>query len=131
MPDVILTLPLGYHALNSLLNAFVPTPPQTPSGTPGGPSGHPILGFILTLPQFPPGNPNPSGTIPSITPNLQIPIGGQGGTIPFPLPGHHPLTTQPTIGTQLCWQPIQFFPLFYKLPTPMFCKHLFFVAIFK
>jgi hypothetical protein len=103
MPDVTPTLPPGYHALNALLNASVPTPPQTPSGTPGGPSfpGHPIPGFILTLPQFPSGNPNPSGTIPSITPNLQIPVGGQGGTIQFPLTGHNPVATQPSIGTQL------------------------------
>jgi hypothetical protein len=102
-PNVTPTLPPGYHALNALLNASVPTPPQTPSGTPGGPSfhGHPIPGFIPTLPQFPSGNPNPSGTIPSITPNLQIPVGGQGGTIQFPLTGHNPITTQPTIGTQL------------------------------
>jgi hypothetical protein len=60
------------NASNSLLNASVPTPPQTPAGSPGGPSfpRHPILGFIPTLPQFPFGNPNPSGTIPSIAPNL-------------------------------------------------------------
>jgi hypothetical protein len=102
-PNVTPTLPPGYHALNALLNASIPTPPQTPSGTPGGPSfpGHPIPGFIPTLPQFPSGNPNPSGTIPSITPNLQIPVGGQGGTIQLPLTGHIPITTQPSIGTQL------------------------------
>jgi hypothetical protein len=72
------TLPPGYHALNSLLNASNPTPPHTPFGTPGGPSihGHPIPGFIPTLPQFPSGNPNPSGTIPTVAPNLQIPVGG-------------------------------------------------------
>jgi hypothetical protein len=65
-PNVTPTLPPGYHALNALLNSFVPTPPQTP----GGPSGHPIPGFIPTLPQFPSSNPNPSGTISSITPNF-------------------------------------------------------------
>ena len=84
MPNVTLTLPPGYHALN----ASNPTPPQTPSGTPGAPffHGHPIPGFIPTLPQFPFGNPNPSGTIPTIAPSLQIPVGGQGGTIPFSPP---------------------------------------------
>jgi hypothetical protein len=120
MPDVIPTLPPGYHALNALLNASVPTPPQTPSGTPGGPSGHPIPGFIPTLPPFPPGNLNPSGTIPSITPNLQIPIGGQGGTIPFPLTGHNPLTTQPTIGTQ---PPVGTPPMIGG-PTPPFGQNI-------
>jgi hypothetical protein len=89
--------------LNALLNASIPTPPQTPSGSLGGPSfpGHPIPSFIPTLPQYPSGNPNPSGTIPSITPNLQIPVGGQGGTIQFSLTRHTPITTQPSIGTQL------------------------------
>jgi hypothetical protein len=55
IPNVTPTLPPGYHALNSLLNASIPTPPQTPSDSPGGPSfpGHPIPSFILTLPQFP------------------------------------------------------------------------------
>jgi hypothetical protein len=86
--------------LNALLNAYVPTPPQTPSSTPGGPSGHPIPSFIPTLPQFPSGNPNPSGTILSITPNLQIPVGGQGGTIQLPIIGHFPNTTQPSFATQ-------------------------------
>jgi hypothetical protein len=74
MPNVTPTLPPGYHALNALLNASVPTPPQTPSGTPGGPSGHPIPSFIPTLPQFPFGNPNPSGTIPTVALHLQIPL---------------------------------------------------------
>jgi hypothetical protein len=103
MTHVTPTLPPGYHALNALLNASNPTPPQTPSGTPGGPSfhGHPIPSFIPTLPQFPSGNPNPSGTIPTVAPNLQIPVGGQGGTIPFPFTRHNTITTQPTIGTQL------------------------------
>jgi hypothetical protein len=64
IPDVILTLPPGYHALNALLNASNPTPPQTPAGSPG------ILSFIPTLPPFPLGNPNPSGTIPTAAPNL-------------------------------------------------------------
>jgi hypothetical protein len=89
--------------LNALLNASIPTPLQTPSGTPGGPSfpGHPIPGFIPTLPQFPSGNPNPSGTILSITPNLQTLVGGKGGIIQLPLTRHFPNTTQPLIGTQL------------------------------
>jgi hypothetical protein len=102
MPDVNPTLPPGYHALNVLLNASNPTPPPTPVGSPSGPPfpGHPIPGFNPTLPQFPSGNPNPSGTISSITPNLQIPVGGQGGTIPFPLPGHNPIATQVPVGTQ-------------------------------
>jgi hypothetical protein len=106
-PNVTSTLPPGYHVLND----FIPTPPQTPSVSLGVPSflGHPIPSFIPTLPQFPSGrpflsstgNPNPSGTILSITPNLQIPVGGQGGTIQIPLTGHIPITTQPSIGTQL------------------------------
>jgi hypothetical protein len=110
-PNVTPTLPPKYHALNSLLNASIPTPPQTPSSSPGGPSfpRHPIPDFIPTLPQFPSGrpflsstgNPNPSGTIPSITPNLQIPVGGQGGIIQLPLTRHIPITTQPSIGKQL------------------------------
>ena len=74
MPDVNPTLPPGYH----VLNASNPTPPQTPADSPGGPPflGHPIPGFIPTLPPFPSGNPNPSGTIPTVAPNLQIPMGG-------------------------------------------------------
>jgi hypothetical protein len=103
IPDVILTLPPSYHALNALLNASNPTPPQTPAGSLGGPPfpGHPIPGFIPTLPQFPSGNPNPSSTIPTVAPNPQIPVGGQGGTVPFSFPGHNTVTTQPTVGTQL------------------------------
>jgi hypothetical protein len=103
MPEVNPNLPPGYHALNALLNASNPTPPQTPAGSPGGPPfpGHPIPGFIPTLPQFPSGNPNPSGTIPTIAPNLQILVGGQGSTVPFPFPRHNTVTTQPTVGTQL------------------------------
>jgi hypothetical protein len=52
MPDVNPTLPPGYHALNALLNASNPTPPQTPADSPGGPPfpGHIIPGFIPTLP---------------------------------------------------------------------------------
>jgi hypothetical protein len=121
-PDVNPTLPPGYHALNALLNASVPTPSQTPVGSPGGPPfpGHPIPIFIPTLPQFPSGIPNPSGTIPSITSNLQIPVGGQGGTIPFPLTGHNPLTTQPTIGTQL---PVRT-PCTIGGPTPPFGQNI-------
>jgi hypothetical protein len=102
IPDVIPTLPSGYHALNALLNASNPTPPQTPAASPGGPPfpGHHILGFIPTLPPFPSGNPNPSGTIPTVAPNPQIPVGGQGGTIPFPLTRHNPVATQVLVGTQ-------------------------------
>jgi hypothetical protein len=121
-PNVTLTLPSGYHALNALLNDSTPTPPQTPTGSPGGPSllGYPIPGFIPTLPQFPSGNLNPSGTIPSITPNLQILIGGQGGTIQPPLTGHFPLTTQPLIGTQL---PVGMPPTIWG-PTPPFGQNI-------
>jgi hypothetical protein len=56
----------------------------------------------MTLPPFPPGNPNPSGTIPTIAPNVQIPVGGQSGTVPFPFPFpvHNVVTTQPTVGAQ-------------------------------
>jgi hypothetical protein len=32
---------------------------------------------------------------------LQIPVGGQSGTIPFLFPGLNTVTTQPTVGTQL------------------------------
>jgi hypothetical protein len=48
IPDVIPTLPPGYHVLNALLNSNNPAPPQTPAGSPGGPlfPGHPIPGFI-------------------------------------------------------------------------------------
>jgi hypothetical protein len=76
IPNVIPTLPPGYHALNALLNPPNPTPLQTPAGSPGGPLflGHPIPGFIPMLPQFPSGNPNPSGTIPTVAPNPQIPL---------------------------------------------------------
>jgi hypothetical protein len=126
MPNVTLTLPPGYRALN----ASIPTPPQTPSVSPSGPSflGHPIPGFIPTLPQFPSGrpflsstgNPNPSGTIPSITPNLYIPVGGQGGTIQLPLTRYIPITTQPSIGTQL---PVGTPPMIGG-PTPPFGQNI-------
>jgi hypothetical protein len=95
IPEVNPNLPPGYHALNPLLNASNPTPPQTPVGSLGIPR------FIPTLPPFPSGNPNPSGTIPTVAPNLQIHVGGQGGTVHFPFPGHNPVTTQPPVGTQL------------------------------
>jgi hypothetical protein len=96
-------LPPGYHALNPLLNVSHPTPPQTPVGSPGGPPfpGHSIPIFISTLPQFPTSNPNLSSTIPTVSPNLQIPIGGQGSTFPFPFPRHNTAITQPMVGTQL------------------------------
>ena len=78
IPDVILTLPPSYHALNALLNSANPTPPQTPAGSPGGPPfpGFEVPHFISTLPPLPSGNPNPSGTIPTVATNLQIPVGG-------------------------------------------------------
>jgi hypothetical protein len=122
IPDVNPTLPPGYYALNYLLNSSNPTPPQTPSGSPGGLPflGHPIPGFILTLPQFPSGIPNPNGTVPSITSNLQVPIGGQGGTTQLPLTGHNPLTTQPMIGTQL----LVGTPPMIGGPTPPFGKNI-------
>jgi hypothetical protein len=108
-PNVTLTLPPGYHALN----ASIPTPTQTPSSSPGGPSssGHSLPGFIPTLPQFPFGGPsssstgslNPSGAIPSFTPTYQILVGGQfhqGGMTQPPLSGKIPFGTQIPIGTQ-------------------------------
>jgi hypothetical protein len=98
-PEANPNLPPGYHALNPALNVTHPTPPQTPAGSPGGPQfpGHPIPGFIPTLPQFPTGNPN-AGTIPTVAPNVQIPVGGQSSTFPFP--GQTIVTTQPAVGTQ-------------------------------
>jgi hypothetical protein len=85
------------------LNPPNPKPPQTPAGYPGGPPfpGYEVPHFIPTLPLFPSGNPNPTGTIPTVAPNPQIPVGGQGGTVPFPFPRHNTVTTQPTVGTQL------------------------------
>jgi hypothetical protein len=86
--------------LNPALNVPHSTPPQTPAGSPGGPQfpGHSIPGFIPTLPQFPAGIVNPSGTLPPVAPNVQIPPGGQSSTVPFP--GHTIVTTQPPVGTQ-------------------------------
>jgi hypothetical protein len=100
-PAATPSLPPGYHALNPMLNTPHPTPPQTPAGSPGGPQfpGHPIPGFILTLPQFPTGNPNIGSIIPTVAPNVQVPVGGQGSTFPFP--GHTATIAQPTVGTQL------------------------------
>jgi hypothetical protein len=99
-PTINPTLPPGYHALNPALNVPHPTPPQTPAGSPSGPQfpGHPIPGFIPTLPQFPTGNVNPSGTIPTVAPTVQIPVGGLSGTVPFP--GQTIVTTQPPVVTQ-------------------------------
>jgi hypothetical protein len=89
--------------LNPLLNVSHPTPPQTPASSPGGPPfpGHLIPSFIPTLPQFPTGNPNTSSTIPTVAPNLHIPVSGQGGMVPFPFPRHNTVTTQHTVGIQL------------------------------
>jgi hypothetical protein len=107
-PNVTLTLPPGYRALN----ASIPTPVQTLSGSPSGPSssGHFLPGFVPTLPQFPFGgpsssstvNPNPHGTLPSFTPNYQFPVSGQfhqGGITQPPLSGKIPIGTLPPIGT--------------------------------
>jgi hypothetical protein len=101
IPEDTPNLPPGYHALNPTLNALHPTPPQTSAGSPGGPQfpGHPIPSFISTLPQFPTGNPNVGSIIPTIAPNIQVPVGGQGSTFPFP--GHTTTIVQPTVGIQL------------------------------
>jgi hypothetical protein len=51
----------------------------------------------------PPASTNPSGTIPSFTPNYQIPVGGQfhqGGLTQPPLVGKIPIGMQIPIGTQ-------------------------------
>jgi hypothetical protein len=101
------TLPPRYH----VLNASIPTPTQITSGTPGfsTPSGHHlVLGFIPTLPRppfrgplpFSIGGTDPSGTIPSFTPNYQISIIGQfhqGGQTQSPFAGQLPIRTQPLI----------------------------------
>ena len=129
MPNVSPTLPHGYHALN----ASILTPTQTPSVSPGGPSssGHSLLGFIPTLPQFPFGGPssssigslNPSGTILSFTPNYQIPIGGQfyqGGMTQPPFSRKIPIGTQIQIGTQ---PPIGTPPLI-EGPTPPYGQNI-------
>jgi hypothetical protein len=107
-PNVNPTLPPGYCALS----ASIPTPAQTPSGSPSGPSssGHFLLGFVPTLPQFPfggpssssTGNPNPSGTILSFSPTYQFPVGGkshQGSITQPPLSWQMPIGTFPSIGT--------------------------------
>jgi hypothetical protein len=93
-------LPPGYQALNPALNVPHSTPPQTPAGSPGGPQfpGHPIPGFMPTLPQFSAGIVNPSGTLPPVAPNVQFPVVGQSSTFPFP--GQTIVTTQPPVGTQ-------------------------------
>jgi hypothetical protein len=77
------TLPPGYCVLNASILVLT----QITSGSPGGftPSRHHLPDFISTLPP-PPfrgplsssiGGTDPSGTIPSFTPNYQIPVGGQ------------------------------------------------------
>jgi hypothetical protein len=100
-------LPPGYYALN----ASIPAPTQITSRTPSGstPSEHHLLGFTLTLPP-PPfrgplpssiGGTNPSGTIPSFTPNYHILVGGQihqGGQTQPPFVGKISIGTQPPIG---------------------------------
>jgi hypothetical protein len=93
-------LPPGYQALNPALNVPHSTPPQTPAGSPGGPQfpGHPIPGFIPTLPQFSAGIINPGGTLPPVAPNVPNPVVGQSSTFPFP--GQTIVTTQPPVGTQ-------------------------------
>jgi hypothetical protein len=106
-PRVTLTLPPGYHALN----ASIPTPMQISFETPNSstPSGNHHPGFILKLP--PPyfkgplpssiRGANPSGTIPSFTPNYQIPVDGQfhqGGPTQTSLARKIPIGTQPLIG---------------------------------
>jgi hypothetical protein len=75
---------------------------------------------ISNIPQFPSGNPNPSGIIPSVAPNLQSPVGGQGGTTQFPHARHNPITTQPTIGTQLPFGT----PPMIRGPTPPFGQNI-------
>jgi hypothetical protein len=100
-------LPPRYHALN----ASIPAPTQISSGTPGGstPSGNHLPSFIPTLPPPPFRGPLPSsirdtdasGTIPSFTPNYQIPVGGQfhqGGQTQPPFAGQIPTRMQPPIG---------------------------------
>jgi hypothetical protein len=106
-PRVTPTIPPRYHALNASILA----PTQITSGTTGGPtpSRHHPLGFNPTLPPPPFRGPlsssikgdDPSGTIPSFTPNYQIPVGGQfhqGGPTQPPLAGQIPIGTQPSIG---------------------------------
>jgi hypothetical protein len=94
------------------LSASIPTPAQTPSDSPSGPSssGHFLLGFVPTLPQFPfggpysssTGNPNPSGAISSFTPTYQFSVGGQshqGSITQPPLSWKMLIGTLPSIGT--------------------------------
>jgi hypothetical protein len=106
-PRVTSTLPPRYL----VLNASIPAPAQISSGTPGSstPFGHHPPGFIPKLPPPPFRGPfpssikgvDPSGTIPSFTPNYQIPIGGQfhqGGPTQPPLARQIPIGKQPLIG---------------------------------
>jgi hypothetical protein len=108
-PRVTPTLPPEYR----VLNASIPTPTQITYGTPGGPTpfGHSPPGFIPTLPPPPyrgpspssTGGTDPSGTIPSFTPNFQIPVGGQfhqGSPTQPPLARKISIGTQPPIGRQ-------------------------------
>jgi hypothetical protein len=123
MPNVTLTLPPRYCALN----ASIPTPVQIPSSSPSGPSssGHFLPSFVSTLPQFSfggpssssTGNPNPSGAIPSFTPNYQFSVGGQfhqGGMTQPALSGKIPFGSQPPIGT----------PPSLGGPTPPYGKYI-------
>jgi hypothetical protein len=83
LPRFTTTLPPGYCVLNASILFLT----QITSRTLGGftPYGHHFPGFIPTLPPPPFRGPlpssirgtDPSGTIPSFTPNYQIPFGGQ------------------------------------------------------
>jgi hypothetical protein len=96
----------------SCVECFYSAPTQISSGTPGvsTPYGHHLIpDFILTLPRPPFRGPlpssiegtDPSGTIPSFTPNYHILVGGQfhqGGQTQSSFVGKIPIGTQPPIG---------------------------------